>query len=119
MEKLYGDLDRVVGELQEVVRTSTPESVSGDQARRFVERFAEAERASASGVALFTPVVVARGSFAKKGHASAQRVAGQGVGFLFGCGQGTPGRGRNAQPPIPPSPMPCTRVGCRRPSSRS
>jgi hypothetical protein len=65
METLYGDLERIVGELQEVVRLGSPESVSGDQARRFVERFAEAERAAASGVALFTPVVVGTGSYAK------------------------------------------------------
>jgi hypothetical protein len=88
MEKLYGDLDRVVGELQEVVRTSTPESVSGDQARRFVERFAEAERASASGVALFTPVVTRTGSHAKKGHASVQEWLGQVSGSSTGAAKG-------------------------------
>ena len=88
MEKLYGDLDRVVGELQEVVRTSTPESVSGDQARRFVERFAEAERASASGVALFTPVVTRTGSHAKKGHASAQEWLGKVSGSSTGAAKG-------------------------------
>ncbi len=88
MEKLYGDLDRVVGELQEVVRTSTPESVSGDQARRFVERFAEAERVSASGVALFTPVVTRTGSHAKKGHASAQEWLGKVSGSSTGAAKG-------------------------------
>ena len=88
MEKLYGDLDRVVGELQEVVRTSTPESVSGDEARRFVERFAEAERASASGVALFTPVVTRTGSHAKKGHASAQEWLGKVSGSSTGAAKG-------------------------------
>src|SRR3984957_15681120 len=88
MEKLYGDLDRIVGELQEVVRTSTPESVSGDQARRFVERFAEVERVSASGVALFTPVVTRTGSHAKKGHASAQEWLGQVSGSSTGAAKG-------------------------------
>ena len=88
MEKLYGDLDRIVGELQEVVRTSTPESVSGDQARRFVERFAEAERASASGVALFTPVVTRTGSYAKEGHASAQEWLGKVSGSSTGAAKG-------------------------------
>src|ERR1700722_5794071 len=88
MEKLYGDLDRIVGELQEVVRTSTPESVSGDQARRFVERFAEVERASASGVALFTPVVTRTGSHAKKGHASAPEWLGKGSGSSPGAAKG-------------------------------
>jgi hypothetical protein len=72
METLHGNLGRAVRELQEVVRSSTPELASGDEARRFVELFAEAERAAASGVALFTPVVVGSGSYAKKGHPSAQ-----------------------------------------------
>jgi hypothetical protein len=85
METLYNDLDRVVLDLQEVVRTSTPDSVSGDQARRFVERFAEVERAGASGVALFTPVVVGTGSYAKEGHASAQ----DWLGDLSGTSPGT------------------------------
>jgi len=85
METLYGDLERLVGKMQEVVRTSTPESVSGDQARLFVERFAEAERAAASGVALFTPVVVGTGSYAKGGHASAQ----DWLGSLSGSSAGT------------------------------
>ena len=88
MEKLYGDLARVVGEIQEVVRTATPDSVSGDQARRFVERFAEAERAAASGVALFTPVVVETGSFAKEGHASAQDWLGTLSGSSAGAAKG-------------------------------
>jgi hypothetical protein len=88
METLYGDLSRVVGEMQEVVRTSTPEAVSGDQARRFVERFAEAERAAASGVALFTPVVVGSGSYAKEGHASAQDWLGSLSGSSAGAAKG-------------------------------
>jgi hypothetical protein len=88
MEALYGDLERVVRELQEVVRSSTLESVSGDQARRFVERFAQAERAAASGVALFTPVVVGTGSYAKEGHASAQDWLGTLSGTSAGAAKG-------------------------------
>ncbi len=88
MEALYGDLERVVRELQEVVRSSTPESVSGDQARRFVERFAQAERATASGVALFTPVVVGTGSYANEGHASAQDWLGTLSGTSVGAAKG-------------------------------
>jgi hypothetical protein len=88
METLYGDLARIVRELQEVVRTSTPDSVSGDQARRFVERFAEGERAAASGVALFTPVVVETGSYAKEGHASAQDWLGGVSGSSAGAAKG-------------------------------
>jgi hypothetical protein len=88
MENLYSDLERVVTKLQEVVRTSTPESVSGDQARRFVERFAAGERAAASGVALFTPVVVGTGSYAKEGHASAQDWLGDLSGSSAGAAKG-------------------------------
>ena len=88
MERLYGDLEAVVTSLQEVVRTSTPDSVSGDQARRFVERFAEGERAAASGVALFTPVVVGTGSYAKEGHASAQDWLGNLSGSSAGVAKG-------------------------------
>jgi hypothetical protein len=88
MENLYADLERVVDKLQDVVRTGTPESVSGDQARRFVERFAEAERAAASGVALFTPVVVGTGSYAKEGHASAQDWLGALSGSSAGAAKG-------------------------------
>jgi hypothetical protein len=88
METLYDELVRVVRDLQEVVRSSTPESASGDQARRFVERFAEAERAAASGVALFTPVVVGTGSYAKEGHASAQDWLGTLSGSSAGAAKG-------------------------------
>jgi len=88
METLYGDLERVVREMHEVVRKSTPEMASGDQARRFVERFAEAERAAASGVALFTPVVVGTGSYAKKGYASAQDWLGDLSGTSPGAAKG-------------------------------
>jgi len=88
METLYGDLERTVGKMQEVVRKCTPESVSGDQARRFVECFAQAERAAASGVALFTPVVVDTGAYAKEGHASAQDWLGTLSGTSSGVAKG-------------------------------
>ncbi len=88
METLYGDLGRIVREMQAVVRKSTPDSVSGDQARQFVERFAEAEQAAASGVALFTPVVVGSGSYAKEGHASAQDWLGELSGTSAGAAKG-------------------------------
>ena len=88
METLYGDLGRAVHQVQEVLRRATPESVSGDQARRFVELFAEAEMAGASGIALFTPVVVETGSFAKEGHASAQDWLGALSGSSAGAAKG-------------------------------
>src|ERR1700683_1332497 len=87
-EKLAAGLERTARDIQEVVRTSTPESVSGDQARRFVERFAEVERAAASGVALFTPVVVETGAYATEGHASAQDWLGTLSGTSAGAAKG-------------------------------
>jgi len=88
METLHGELERVVHDLQVVVRTGIPGSVSGDQARLFVELFSEAERAAASGVALFTPRVVESGSFAKAGHASAQDWLGSLSGSSSGAAKG-------------------------------
>ncbi len=57
--------------LQRLVHGAAPRSASGDQARRVVALFAQAERAAASGIALFSPVVLETGSYAKAGHGSA------------------------------------------------
>ena len=65
------ELERTVRTLQRMVRSATPSSVSGDQARSLVDLFAQAERAASSGVALFAPVVVESGSYSKAGHGSA------------------------------------------------
>jgi hypothetical protein len=69
---LLDELDAAVRNVQHLVRGATPRLVSGNQALGIAASFAEIERAAASGVALFTPVVVETGSFAKAGHASAQ-----------------------------------------------
>lgn len=66
-----GELTRIVGSLKRAVRTADPRRSTGDEARAVVALFAEAERAASSGISLFTPVVVASGSFAKEGHGSA------------------------------------------------
>jgi hypothetical protein len=71
MAALLEDLDRSLARLQHVVRTVDPASVSGDEAQALVARFCDAERVGASGVALFSPVVLETGVFAKGGHASA------------------------------------------------
>lgn len=68
---LHAELERAVRTIQRLVREATPGTASGDQARALVALFAEAERAAASGIALFTPVVIETGSFAKVGHGSA------------------------------------------------
>jgi hypothetical protein len=60
-----------VRSFQRLVRDAAPGQASGDEAREIAGLFAQAERAAASGVSLYTPVVVASGSFAKEGHGSA------------------------------------------------
>ena len=64
-------LESAVRSLHAVVRDAFPGSVSGDQARRLVDLFAQGERAAASGIALFTPRVVETGAHAMTGHANA------------------------------------------------
>jgi hypothetical protein len=66
-----GELESTVRVLQRLVHAASPGSVSGDEARVLVGLFADAERAASSGIALFSPVVVETGSFAKAGHGSA------------------------------------------------
>ena len=65
------ELEQTVRTLLRLVRGADPAAASGDQARRLVDLFARAERAAASGIALFSPVVVETGSYAKAGHGSA------------------------------------------------
>jgi hypothetical protein len=85
---VLADLDRALSTLQEAVRTIFPTSVSGDEARALVVRFSEAERAASSGVALFSPVVVGTGSYAKEGHASAPDWLGSVAGTSSGVAKG-------------------------------
>ena len=63
--------DLRLGDLQEVLRVAAPGSTSGDEAKTFVDLFAQAERAAASGIALYAPRVVETGAHAKDGHGSA------------------------------------------------
>jgi hypothetical protein len=65
------DLDQVLRLLQGVLREARPESTSGDTARAAVECLAKIQKAAASGIAIYAPVVVETGAFAKTGHASA------------------------------------------------
>jgi hypothetical protein len=65
------ELVGAVRTLQRFVRRARPGQVNGDQARAIVALLAEAERAAASGIALYSPVVVESGSYAKEGHGSA------------------------------------------------
>jgi hypothetical protein len=85
---LQCELKYAVGIIQGLVREATPASVSGDEARVIVGLFAEAERAAASGIALFSPVVVETGSFAKAGHGSAADWLGSISGSSAGAAKG-------------------------------
>jgi hypothetical protein len=64
-------LGSAVSDVQEVLRDAAPGSTSGDEAKAFVDLFAQAERAAASGIALYAPRVVETGAHAKDGHGSA------------------------------------------------
>jgi hypothetical protein len=65
------ELDEIHGRLQRLVRVARPRSASGDAALAVAERFSQIQRVASSGVALYAPVVVETGSFAKEGHTSA------------------------------------------------
>ena len=88
MEKLYGDLDRVVGEMQEVVRTSDTRIGLGRPGPPLRRALRRSRTGGGLGVALFTPVVVETGSFAKEGHASAQDWLGTLSGSSAGAAKG-------------------------------
>jgi hypothetical protein len=81
-------LDAALHIVRRFIRKAAPQSCSGDRARGFVGRCADIERAAASGVALFTPVVVAAGSYAKAGHGSAPQWLGSVAGTSEGAARG-------------------------------
>jgi hypothetical protein len=85
---LLGELESAVRVIQRLVHVAAPGSVSGDEARALVGLFAEAERAASSGMALFSPVVVESGSFAKAGHGSAADWLGAISGSSAGVAKG-------------------------------
>jgi hypothetical protein len=58
-----------------LVRSATPGLCSGDEAERAAALFGETEQLAASGVALFTPVVLKTGSYAKTGDSAADWLA--------------------------------------------
>ena len=82
------ELEQTVRTLLRLVRGADPAAASGDQARRLVDLFARAERAAASGIALFSPVVVETGSYAKAGHGSAADWLGSVAGTSAGAAKG-------------------------------
>jgi hypothetical protein len=85
---LAADISRAVELIRGVVRHPLPVGLSGRAAKEFVTLFSEAERAAASGVALFTPKVVESGEFTKEGHGSAADWLGQVSGSSSGAAKG-------------------------------
>jgi len=85
---LQGELESAVRAIQRFVHAASPASVSGDEARALVGLFAEAERAASSGIALFSPVVVGTGSYAKAGYGSAADWLGAISGSSAGVAKG-------------------------------
>ena len=87
--------------MQRLVRQAKPRGLSGDQARSLVALFAEAERAASSGIALFAPVVVETGSYAKAGHGSAAEWLGSLSGSSTGAAKSRlAAAGRAAATPV-------------------
>jgi hypothetical protein len=82
------ELRSVVGQIQQLVRSARPESISGDEALTVTGLFGDAERAAASGIALFSPVVAENGSYAKVGHGSAADWLGSVSGTSAGTAKG-------------------------------
>ena len=74
--------------MQGVLRTTSPGAVSGDDAKALVELFAQAERAAASGIALFAPRVLETGAHAKAGHGTAAQWLGSVAGSSAAVAKG-------------------------------
>jgi hypothetical protein len=85
---LHKEIESLVRRLQRVVSAVQPEAMTGDEALCLVSLLAEAERASASGIALLTPIVVKAGSYTKVGHASASDWLGAVSGSSVGVAKG-------------------------------
>jgi hypothetical protein len=78
----------VLDTVQRLLRDAAPGSASGEQAVAVVELFSQIQRAASSGIALFAPVVVETGSFAKSGHGSAADWLGALSGSSAGAAKG-------------------------------
>jgi hypothetical protein len=85
---LLAKLDEVLESLQDIVRAAEPGRSSGDEAQTIVARFVDIERTAGSGVALYTPVVVANGSYTKQGFGSPADWLGRLTGSSAGSAKG-------------------------------
>jgi len=100
-EARLADVAQAVRLLRGVLRHPVPGGLSGDTARQFVSLFSEAERAAASGVALFAPVVLETGDYTKEGHGSAADWLGSLSGSSSGAAKGRlAAAARAAQDPL-------------------
>jgi hypothetical protein len=82
------DLEQAVRLIRGVVRLRVPRTLSGRVARELVTLFSEAERAAASGVALYAPTVLESGAHTKDGHGSAAEWLGKLSGSSSGAAKG-------------------------------
>jgi len=85
---LRADLTRAVQLIRGVVRRPVSAGLSGAAAQELVRLFSEAERAAASGVALFAPRVVETGEYTRGGHGSAADWLGSLSGSSSGAAKG-------------------------------
>jgi hypothetical protein len=88
MDTPLAELRSAVDTVQRIVRQAQPANVSGDTAMSMVDLFGELERAAASGIALYSPIVMRNGSYAKAGHASAPDWLGAVSGSSAGVAKG-------------------------------
>jgi hypothetical protein len=85
---LRAHLTQAVELLRGVARLQVPGALSGRVAQEFVTLFSEAERAAASGLALYAPRVVETGEHTKDGHGSAAEWLGKLSGSSSGAAKG-------------------------------
>jgi hypothetical protein len=85
---LRAHLTAAVELIRGVVRLPVPGALSGRVAQELVALFSEAERAAASGVALYAPRVVETGEHTKDGHGSAAEWLGKLSGSSSGAAKG-------------------------------
>ena len=82
------DLEQAVRLIRGVVRLPVPGALSGRVAEELVTLFSEAERAAASGMALYAPKVLESGEHTKEGHGSAAEWLGKLSGSSKGAAKG-------------------------------
>jgi hypothetical protein len=85
---LRAHLTAAVELIRGVLRLPVPGALSGSVAQELVALFSEAERAAASGVALYAPRVLETGEHTKEGHGSAAEWLGKLSGSSKGAAKG-------------------------------